>query len=122
MNGWVAFFVGAVSSVVAAMGLGGGGVLLVCLSFLNFEVAKARGINLMLFVPSAIIALVIHWKNGLIKPQVLILPAVGGLMGAAAGVALSSFVSPGIMSNLFGLFLAALGFGELIAAFKNQQK
>ena len=121
MSGLESFVAGAVSSAVAAMGLGGGGVLIVWLLLSGVGAQKARALNLLLFIPSAVIALAIHWKNGLLKPRKLILPALGGLVGAAAGVALAARIRPEMLSRFFGWFLALLGLWELLKAIKGDK-
>ncbi len=122
MNFFESSLAGFFSSAVAAMGLGGGGVLIIWLLLAGFSAASARGLNLILFVPSALVALVIHAKNGLIKPAKLLPTAIGGLMGAVAGVALGGAIDPQLMTRLFGVFLAAVGARELVGAFRKGDK
>ena len=51
------FFAG----ILGAMGFGGGGVLIIYLTaILNIKQITSQGINLIFFIPSAIIALIIH--------------------------------------------------------------
>lgn len=122
MNFFESSVAGFFSSAVAAMGLGGGGVLIIWLLLAGFSAASARGLNLLLFVPSAIVALVIHAKNGLIKPAKLLPTALGGLAGAWVGVLLSNRIPQGMMTRLFGWFLVLIGLRELISAFGNREK
>lgn len=52
------------SSLVAAMGLGGGTVLLLYLSFFStLSQPQMQSLNLLLFLPAAALSLFFHWKN-----------------------------------------------------------
>lgn len=54
------------TGVFASMGLGGGMVLIVYLTvFAGFSQLAAQGINLVFFIPIAIISLVLHTKTSL---------------------------------------------------------
>lgn len=56
------------SGIFASMGLGGGMVLIVYLTvFAGFSQLAAQGINLVFFIPIAIISLVLHTKNKLVE-------------------------------------------------------
>ena len=58
------------SSLVAAMGLGGGTVLLLYLSFFStLSQPQMQSLNLLLFLPAAALSLFFHWKNKLIFRQ-----------------------------------------------------
>ena len=55
---------GFLSGVFGAMGLGGGGVLIIYLTgIVNTEQALAQGINLLFFIPCAIVAVFMHAKK-----------------------------------------------------------
>ena len=122
MNFFGSALAGFFSAAVAAMGLGGGGVLIVWLAAMGYPEAARRGINLLFFIPCAAVSLIIHKRSGLLKPSKLILPIVFGLLGAAAGVALGNFWAPKTASKLFGWFLGAVGAKELLGAIKNKKK
>ena len=116
------FLAGLFSAVAAAMGLGGGGVLIIWLGLCGFASPKARGINLLFFIPAAVISLFLHRKNGLLKIKKIIPAAVCGLPGAAAGVWLSGLVSSPYAFKMFGAFLAAVGVAEVVAAVRAKKE
>ena len=65
---------------VAAMGLGGGTVLLLYLSFFSaLSQPQMQAVNLLLFLPAAALSLFFHRKNGLIVPRVLLPCILGGV-------------------------------------------
>ena len=64
---WVLMAVaGFAAGVAAAMGLGGGFVLLVALTLTGTAQREAQWINLVFFLPVAALALFLHRKNGLL--------------------------------------------------------
>ena len=72
MTDWILpFFCGLGASVISAWGVGGGTLLLLVMTlFLGVDQRTAQGINLLFFLPTAVSALVCHWKNGYLdKPS-----------------------------------------------------
>lgn len=110
---WVAI-AGVFAGIVSGMGIGGGTILIPALLFLeNMTQQQVQGVNLIYFVPTAIIALFTHMKNGNIEKQTarnLILP---GLLGAAAGAFLAVKLDADILRKCFGGFLFFMGLTEV---------
>ena len=62
---WIA---GILSGTAGALGIGGGGVLILYLVLLaDVEQVRAQGINLLFFLPCGIIAIIIHAVKKRIK-------------------------------------------------------
>ena len=60
----VLFLIGVVSGIVSGMGIGGGAILIPALViFIKPEQHVAQSVNLLFFIPTAIVALIIHIKN-----------------------------------------------------------
>ena len=104
---------GFFSGLTASMGLGGGFVLLICLTgFLGIPQKEAQWINLIFFLPVAALSLFFHRKNGLLGKGLLPV-IVGGLLGAAAGSFGARMLGDADLSRLFSVFLAFVGLKEL---------
>ena len=57
----LALLAGLLSGIIGAMGLGGGAVLIIYLSlFTETEQLTAQGINLLFFIPTALLAVIIY--------------------------------------------------------------
>lgn len=111
------------SSAIAAMGLGGGTVLLLYLSFFStLSQPQMQAVNLLLFLPAAILSLFFHRKNGLIVPQVLLPCILGGSFGGIAGSLLSNLLEPDLLRKAFGVFLLLIGLRELLLCLKTLRK
>lgn len=109
----LASFLGA---VISALGMGGGGILLIYLTvYLGMSQLKAQGIHLLFFLPVAAVALVLHTKNKLIRWRVALPFAALGLPGVWFGVELAQRAGSQLLSKLFGGFLLLIGLRELFA-------
>ncbi len=114
--------VGFFSAVVGAMGLGGGGVLLLYLSaFTNTNQLKAQGINLIFFVPIAVVSILLHLKNRLINKKSALFMMLGAVPSALLGAYLNSFVSQDILRKVLAAFLIVLGVKQIIDSFKKEK-
>jgi uncharacterized membrane protein YfcA len=104
------------SGIVGAMGLGGGGVLVLYLTLiLNENQLTSQGINLLFFLPCAVLSVILHTRKKLIKWYELLPIIIGGVLGVALGAWLALFIATKLLSKLFGGFLLLIGLKELFA-------
>ena len=105
--------IGFLSGIISGMGIGGGTVLIPALSiFYGMRQQTVQNINLIYFIPTAIIALITHVKQGNIEKKPLLPIIAFGLIGAAAGALFAVRMDAGILRKCFGFFLLAMGFYE----------
>lgn len=105
---------GFISALLGALGMGGGGVLLIYLTALaQVSQTKAQGINLLFFIPVAITALILHCKNKLVNYKMAIIGVLTGVAGVFAGFAVARQLGDQILSKVFAVFLLILGAKEL---------
>lgn len=111
----LALAVGAGTGVLSGFGVGGGTLLLVYLSaFAGVDQRLAQGINLLYFLPAAVLALISHGKNGFLERSAL-LPAIGaGLLFAGLGAWTATALDTALLRRLFGGFLLLTGIGQLL--------
>lgn len=108
--------VGFLTGVLASMGLGGGFILVVWLTiFEDMAQRAAQGVNLLFFLPIALISLIFHLKNHLINKDLIKKLAFGGLLGAVLGTYGAQLIDNSALRKLFALFLLAFGLRELFA-------
>ena len=92
------------------MGLGGGTVLLLYLSFFStLSQPQMQSLNLLLFLPAAGLSLYFHRKNKLIDTAVL---SRCILSGAVVGSLISNRIDPQLLRRFFGIFLQCIGLRE----------
>lgn len=114
---------GAVSGVIAGMGMGGGTLLIPILSiFLDVEQRNAQGINLIVFVPMSIVALIIHCKNKLVDFKIGIPIMLSGVVASVGGSLFAMSISNGLLKKLFGYFLLLVGVWQIVTIFLPQNK
>lgn len=106
---------GIAGGIIGGMGMGGGTLLIPLLTiFLNFPQKVAQGINLIAFLPMAVIALIIHFKNKLVKFNGLIWVIIPGVVFSVLLSFLASSLDNRILHFLFGLFLILIAVYETI--------
>ena len=110
----VIIIVGSILGFLSGLGVGGGTLLMLWLTLvLGTEHSIARTINLLFFIPSALVASFFRWKQGKLNlPKVL--PAiVCGCLGSACFSLLSKQINISLMKKSFGVLLLFTGFREL---------
>lgn len=101
---------GTVTGTLSACGLGGGTLLLIYLvEFTTLSQIEAQGINLLYFLPTALLALPAHKKSGFLRKDIILYSLVGGLVGALFGSFLSHHIQAELLRSGFGIFLVATG-------------
>lgn len=110
----IVIIVGTVLGFLSGLGIGGGSLLILWLTMvLNTDPYTARGINLLFFIPSALIACLFRLKQGNL-PIKRILPAIlSGCSAAAVFSWISTMLDVEILKKLFGFVLIAAGLREL---------
>ncbi len=116
LDNWsVAVLVGSILGFLSGLGIGGGSLLILWLTMaLGMDHGAARGINLLFFLPSAVITCFFRWKQGNLSfPKIL--PAI--LAGCAAALLFSWFgmrMDMKLLKKLFGGLLIVTGIREVL--------
>ena len=114
MNLPVAIGVGCVLGFLSGLGVGGGSLLMLWLTLvLGIPQDTARGINLLFFIPSALIASLFHWKKGKLDIKKLLPGILSGCISAGVCALLSSRIELRALKKLFGILLIFTGLREL---------
>ncbi len=108
-----ALIAGLLSGICGSMGLGGGGVLIIYLSlFTSTDRLTSGGINLLFFIPIALLSVIIYAVRKEIKWKTVLWFSAFGLVGALLGIWLTGFIGSKILGKIFGGFLLFLGISE----------
>ena len=114
MDFFIELAIGILCGAIAAMGLGGGSILIIFLTlFRSFEQTAAQGINLLFFFPSALSALPLHIKNGFVDKKLFIRCSLVGILFAVFGSIAASFIDVTLLKKAFALLLFYVGIREL---------
>ena len=110
---------GIISGIVTGLGMGGGSILIILLTaFLDVDQHLAQATNLFFFIPTAIISIIVHFKNKNVDSSVgksMLLPVV---VGSITGAILTLQLKPQKLKKYFGIFLLAVGILEMILTIK----
>lgn len=69
---------------------------------------------MLIFLPTAAVALFTHYKNGYLKLRLTIYLAIGAFFGAFGGAYLANTLSNAWLSKIFGVFLLLSGVEQLL--------
>ncbi len=111
----ILILIGTAAGIVSGMGIGGGTILIPALVlFMNSPQQTAQSANLLFFIPTAVVALIIHIKNRHVDFKTAVPIIVFGLIGAWAGSKLALNLPGNQLKKWFGVFLFAMGLYELL--------
>lgn len=116
-------FIGVISGIVSGMGMGGGTILIFLLTFVcNIEQHIAQATNLIFFVPTSIIAIIVNIKNKNIDIKLGIYTAIFGILGAIIGANIAIYTDVNKLRKLFGIFLIIIVLHEIYSIYKGYKK
>lgn len=124
MSDWLLpFLLGAATGVLSAWGVGGGTLLLLCMTLLlGVEQTEARAINLLYFLPAAAASLRRHRENGYLDRRALRAAVPVGVACSLAAALLSTAVDTALLRRPFGLFLLFAGASSLLQRGKKEPR
>ncbi|MDR1464192.1 MAG: sulfite exporter TauE/SafE family protein [Oscillospiraceae bacterium] len=120
---WIwSILAGFAAGALGAMGMGGGGILVIYLTLaLSVPQLEAQGINLIFFLPCAVISMLINGKRKLIDWKSAWKLVAGGLPATLLGFWIAGKMETRWLSIFFAVFLLAVGVKELFAKEKKEE-
>ena len=110
MNTFLLIVSGIVGGIIGGMGMGGGTLLIPILTiFLNVPQKNAQAINLVAFIPMAIIVTIINIKRKGIDYKSVLLVAAPALVTSIISALLVKKIPSKALSIGFAIFLIILG-------------
>lgn len=99
--------------------MGGGTILIFLLTFLmGIEQHMAQATNLIFFIPTSIVAIIVNLKNKNIDIKLAIIISIFGILGAIIGANISIHTDVQILKKCFGIFLAIIAINEIYSIIK----
>lgn len=115
--------IGIIGGLIGGMGMGGGTLLIPLLTiFLNMTQHGAQAINLVAFIPMAVVALIIHIKNGLVEFDKVLWIIVMGIITCIVGSYIAKQISGDLLKRLFGGFLLILSIFQFVSIFRQKNQ
>ena len=100
---------------LAGIGVGGGSLLILWLTLvLGMAHPEARVLNLLFFLPSAVVASLFRWKQGKLEIKKVLPAIIAGCIAAAGCSLLSTHLDMDLLKKLFGGLLLITGIRELL--------
>lgn len=116
------FLIGLASGIISGMGIGGGSILIPALViFVKPDQHIAQSVNLLFFIPTAAIALIVHIRNKRINFKTAVPIIIFGLLGAYLGSRMAISLPGAVLKKYFGVFLLVLGIHEMIRRDKKKK-
>lgn len=117
----VALVVGSVLGFLAGLGVGGGSLLILWLTLaVQMDYPQARFINLLFFLPAAVISSLFRWKQGSLDLKKVLPGIFAGCIAAAICTWLGSRIETDLLKKFFGGLLLLTGIRELLYKPKNK--
>ncbi len=115
--------IGAFSGIFSGIGMGGGTILIFLLTtFGGIEQHIAQATNLIYFIPTAISAIIVNYKNKNIDTKLAKTVSIWGAVGAVIGAIISSKIEIYKLKKLFGIFLAIIAIHEIYTLIKEYKE
>lgn len=109
---------GILGGVIGGMGMGGGTLLIPLLTiFLSIEQKLAQSTNLLAFLPMALGALIIHFKNKMVVTKNILWIIVPGVIFSIGFAFIASLIDSRVLHMLFGVFLILIAVYEMLCLF-----
>lgn len=111
--------IGAVSGVFSGIGMGGGTVLIVLLTIIvGLEQHVAQATNLIYFIPTAISAIIVNYREKNIDTKLAKTISFYGIIGAVIGAIISINTDIQKLRKFYGMFLAIIAVHEIYTLIK----
>ena len=110
-----AVLVGGVLGILSGLGTGGGSLLILWLTLVQqIPDFQARAMNLLFFLPSALIACLFRWKQGHLDIKKVLPAILAGSITAAIFAWFGRQWNTEILKKIFGFLLVITGVRELL--------
>ena len=111
----VAMLVGTVLGFLSGLGIGGGSLLMLWLTaVVAMPQEEARAVNLLFFLPAALICSLFRRKQGKLEKNAVLPAALTGCIAAGICAFLAPKLNTGLLRKLFGGFLILVGLEEVL--------
>lgn len=105
---------GIIAGSVSGLGMGGGTILILVLSnFLGIEQHIAQATNLVFFIPTAISAIIINFRQKLINLKLSLFIILSGIIGTIIGSEIAINLNASNLKKYFGIFLLIISLNEI---------
>ncbi len=111
------------AGILSAWGVGGGTLLLLVMTLLlDVPQQQAAAVNLLYFLPTAVMGVIAHKRNGLLERNALRAAVPWGAAAAIAGALLATAVDTDALRRPFGVYLLLAAAGSLRQLWRERKR
>ncbi len=108
-------FVATLLGFLSGLGVGGGSLLILWLTLVIGESQDiSRNVNLLFFIPCALIASIFRWKQGALNVKKIFPAIIAGCLSAGCFSLLGTYLDTALLKKAFGILLLITGLRELL--------
>ena len=112
-------FAGLIAGFISGLGMGGGVILVVILTYIaQYNQQGLQTLNLLYYIPTAIAALVVYFKNKEIDYKIGIKIILWGIIPTIIGAYLANSMNTSQLKKIFALYLIGIGVVIFVKSFK----
>lgn len=116
-------FFGFIAGIITSLGMGGGTILILLLTiFLNINQHVSQATNLIFFIPTSIISVIINIKNKKINFKIAKQIIFYGIIGAIIGSIVSMYLPNKKLKKIFGIFLFIIAIFQIYEIYTTHRK
>ena len=110
-----------IAGIIAGMGMGGGTLLIPLLVYAGgLSQENAQGMNLLVFLPAAMVSVIIHAKAGRINLKNLLPIIISGAVAAVAGGLMAHIIHGNLLRKMYGGLLIVLALFQAYNAYNKK--
>ena len=111
----ISLCIGTLLGFLSGLGIGGGSLLILWLTLVTgMEQEMARTVNLLFFLPAAVVACYYRKKQGTLDIKKMLPAIAAGCIGAVMGTRLGGTLDTSLLKKGFGVLLLATGIREVL--------
>lgn len=105
--------IGLATGILSGLAVGGGTLLVPALVILlGIGQHTAQGVSLAAFIPTAMVAVITHYRHGNVRFDIVLAAVTGSVIGAVFGSLLAGQIAADLLRKVFGVFLIIMGIYE----------
>ncbi|MEI3396166.1 MAG: sulfite exporter TauE/SafE family protein [Clostridia bacterium] len=118
----IEILIGMISGIISGTGMGGDNLNISSTFMMGIEQHVAQATNLIFFIPTSIVAIIINIKNKNIDLKLAIIISIFGILGAIIGSNISVYTDVKILKKCFGVFLIIVAINEIYSIIRLYKK
>lgn len=120
----IAVLTGLVTGILSGLlGIGGGAILVAsAVFFLGIAQHAAQAAAIAAMIPTALVGVIKHHRNGLINYRMAVYLALGAVLGGMAGAYLANMLPEATLRKIFSIFFAIMSIQMFWSSFKQDSK